>query len=86
MSGTVSRKHLSRLGLSTLALAVGLLTSGTAFAQDAAPAARKTTNPGMPDDQRLNVQANGEADQGQERRSSSPARASRAAPSTRRSR
>jgi outer membrane receptor protein involved in Fe transport len=52
MTGIVFRRHFARLGLSTAALAVGLLTSGTAFAQDTAP-------PGTP--QNASVQANGEA-------------------------
>ncbi|HEX6608956.1 MAG TPA: TonB-dependent receptor plug domain-containing protein, partial [Chloroflexia bacterium] len=37
MSGNVTRKHFARLGLSSTALAVGLLTGGTAVAQDATP-------------------------------------------------
>ena len=52
MSGIASRNRFARLGLSSLALSVGLLTSGTALAQDAAP-------PGTP--QGTDVQANGEA-------------------------
>ncbi len=52
MSGIVSRKHLGRLGLSTLAVSIFLLTSEAASAQDAAP-------PGTP--QQSDVQANGEA-------------------------
>jgi outer membrane receptor protein involved in Fe transport len=52
MSGIVFRKHFVRLGLSTATLAVGLLASGTALAQD-------VPDPGAP--QNTNVQANGEA-------------------------
>ncbi|MGZ3271100.1 MAG: TonB-dependent receptor domain-containing protein [Croceibacterium sp.] len=52
MSGIVSRKHLGRLGLSTLAVSIFLLTSEAASAQD-------TTPPGTP--QQSDVQANGEA-------------------------
>jgi iron complex outermembrane receptor protein len=51
MSGIVFRKHFARLGLSTAALAVGLFSSSTAFAQD-------VPDPGAP--QNTNVQANGE--------------------------
>ena len=51
MSGTVSRKHFARLGLGTAGLAVSLLASSTAFAQDAAT----PDNPQSPP-----VQANGE--------------------------
>ncbi|HSQ95074.1 MAG TPA: TonB-dependent receptor [Croceibacterium sp.] len=52
MSGIVSRKHLGRLGLSTLAVSIFLLTSEAASAQDAA-------RPATP--QQSDVQANGEA-------------------------
>lgn len=55
MSGTVSRKHLSRLGLSSFALAVGLFAGGTAVAQDVTP-------PSTPKD--TDVQANGDATKG----------------------
>ena len=64
MRSTVSRKHLSRLGLSTIALAAGLLASGTAFAADTAqPAPQDDT--AVPGNEQTTsdtkVQANGDA-------------------------
>jgi len=64
MSGTVSRKHFARLGLSTLALTVGLMASGTAFAEDAAAADAQPAADTRADAQSSsdnNVQANGDA-------------------------
>jgi len=62
MSGTVSRIHLSRAGLSTLALAIGLFASGTAFAQDAAPPAAQDDAAGNAQTTSdSDVQANGDA-------------------------
>jgi iron complex outermembrane receptor protein len=65
MSGTVSRKHLSRLGLSTFALAVGLFAGGTAFAKDAAAVADPQNDGNVAGNAQTtsdtNVQANGEA-------------------------
>ena len=57
MSGSVSRKHFARLGLGTAGLAVSLLASGTAFAQDAADS-------GTP--QSTSVQTDGETRKGNE--------------------
>ena len=56
MSGIVFRKHFARRGLSSAALAVGLLTGGTALAQDAPPPSPQTSD----------VQANGEPAKGSE--------------------
>ncbi|HEY7806126.1 MAG TPA: TonB-dependent receptor [Croceibacterium sp.] len=65
MSRTVSRKHLSRLGLSTFALAAGLFAGGTAFAKDAAAAADPQNDGNVPGNAQTasdtNVQANGQA-------------------------
>jgi outer membrane receptor protein involved in Fe transport len=67
MSGTVSRKHLSRLGLSTLALAVGLTTSGTALAEDGASTATQQDSGAQTNSTTDNtkVQANGDATKNQ---------------------
>jgi outer membrane receptor protein involved in Fe transport len=67
MSGTVSRKHLSHLGLSTLALAVGLMTSGTALAEDGASTAAQQDSGAQTNSTTDNtkVQANGDATKNQ---------------------
>jgi iron complex outermembrane receptor protein len=63
MSGTVYRKHFARGGLSTAALAVGLLTSGTALAQGVPDSGTPKNTSNL---DKIDVQATGEPAKGNE--------------------